>query len=626
MRSWPFAKKILAAFLALSVLMLSTVFVTVFSIRKVAREHEATVMAESEKARGAELSRLHQQRSAELRAYLISRDRRHLKDHAKTREEFSRILGVLAADLPPSDQASTVILEQIRSHETEYNRLVGRAVKEPARASWILETLLRPRRLALEKSVADLNGKLAERLQESQRSDQKMTRGTLRTIITLVAIKFLVLLGLGWLLNRTVLEEQNTLVRANEARDILQRAERRAAFLANIGRILTESADPHAALSQVANLTVEWLANVCLIELVDAPGYLRPVALAISGIQDRELLLGSLHRDLPGGLGSLFGHDVILQSAHPVLAKQVEDPRLTALGVRTYVAVPLRARNRTLGVLLLFRTDETAYDEASLQFVNEVGHQAALAIDNARLLQQAEEGLRMREELLATVSHDLKNPLTTIRMNSEMLLTRHRAAQDLAAGTMAKAIHESSNQMQRLIHDLLDLTKIESGRIKLDRRPHDADELISDLMKMLESQAKEQDIELYKDVHPGESIANCDKDRVLQVLLNLAGNSIKFTGKGGRIRIEAQATGEGIRFGVIDNGPGIPEEELPRIFDRYWQARRTGRGSAGLGLSIARGIVEAHGGRIWAESALHMGSRFFFTIPEARKNVVSEAA
>ena len=626
MRSWPFAKKILAAFLALSVLMLSTVFVTVFSIRNVAREHEATVMAESEKARGAELSRLHQQRSAELRAYLISRDRRHLKDHGKTREEFSRILGVLAADLPPSDQASTVILEQIRSHETEYNRLVGRAVKEPARASWILETLLRPRRLALEKSVADLNGNLAERLQESQRSDQKMTRGTLRTIITLVAIKFLLLLGLGWLLNRVVLEEQSTLVRANEARDILQKAERRAAFLANTGRILTESPDPHAALSQVANLAVEWLANVCLIELVDAPGYLRPVALAISGIQDRELLLGSLHRDLPGGLGSLFGHDVILQSARPVLAKQAEDPRLTALGVRTYVAVPLRARNRTLGVLLLFRTDATAYDEASLQFVNEVGHQAALAIDNARLLQQAEEGLRMREELLATVSHDLKNPLTTIRMNSEMLLTRHRAAQDLAAGTMAKAIHESSNQMQRLIHDLLDLTKIESGRIKLDRRPHDADELISDLMKMLESQAKEQDIELYKDVHPGESIANCDKDRVLQVLLNLAGNSIKFTGKGGRIRIEAQATGEGIRFGVIDNGPGIPEEELPRIFDRYWQARRTGRGSAGLGLSIARGIVEAHGGRIWAESALHMGSRFFFTIPEARKNVVSEAA
>jgi signal transduction histidine kinase len=274
-----------------------------------------------------------------------------------------------------------------------------------------------------------------------------------------------------------------------------------------------------------------------------------------------------------------------------------------------------------LGSLLLFRCDsDQSYTQDELKFAGDLSHQTALALDNARLLQQAEEGLRMREELLSTVAHDLKNPLTSIRLNSEILL-KHQAD-----GEHVRRISQSSEEMERLIHDLLDLTKLESGRIRLDRKPHDADELISACVKTLQPQAEKNGIEIVKEVRPGECIADCDRDRIIQVLSNLIGNAIKFTGKGGRVRIEAQATGDGIRYSIIDNGPGISPQELPHIFDRYWQARRTQGGSAGLGLSIARGIVEAHGGRIWVESALRIGSRFFFTLPEANRVTSQRAA
>jgi signal transduction histidine kinase len=629
MSAWPFGRKILAAFLALALLMLGMAAASVLAIRSLSRAHNSLLVAEGRNVLlGSELSRLHERRVSSLRAFLISRDRSHLKTESEAEESFQKTLDELSSSMFIYPQTSS-LLGKIESLEGDYSKFVNRALKERSKATWILDSLVKPRRLELERTITELNEQIRGRLVSTNENYERKTLSFMRMIGFMAVGQLLLLMGLGWMLMRIVHEEQQTLTRAKEARDTLQSAEQRAALLAQTGKILTESSDPKSALPKVARLGVDWLSNVCLIELTEGSGALLPVAISISGTE-QEPLLRSLHRDLPHGLGSLFLTEQILQTGKPLFTAKVSDPRLSGLGIRTYLAVPLRARNRVLGVLLLFGTGPQGYsggyyDEVTLQFTQELSHQIALAIDNARLLQQAEEGLRMREELLSTVAHDLKNPLTSIRMNSEMLL-KQGSGQPFSAAKMTSIIQESTAEMEKLIHDLLDLTKIESGRIALDRQPHDADELVNDCLKVLGPQAESRGIELYKDVRAGESICDCDRNRVIQVLSNLVGNAIKFTTKGGRIRVEAQATGEGIRFSVIDNGPGIPSEQLPHVFDRYWQARRTGTGSAGLGLSIARGVVEAHGGRIWVESALHIGSRFFFTLPEARKQTKRQAA
>src|SRR5262249_31099191 len=151
----------------------------------------------------------------------------------------------------------------------------------------------------------------------------------------------------------------------------------------------------------------------------------------------------------------------------PVLERVVLDPKLAPLGVSTYITVPLIARNRILGVVLILRTEGTPYGENELQFAQELSHQTALLIDNARLLQEAEQGLRMREELLSMVAHDLRNPLTSIKMNAQILQQPqlpNGALPSVGIQRQGALIQDATTNMEKLIHDLLDLTKLESGR------------------------------------------------------------------------------------------------------------------------------------------------------------------
>jgi signal transduction histidine kinase len=601
----------MAVFLALSVLMLVMVTLSVLSLRSLTQAHNDILGREAEDMRKvSELGRLHEERVSNLRAFLISRSARDLAAERGASLQFAQVLDSLSPITRPHPRSPTLI-QHLRGLDQDFDRFVQRALRESSKRTWILDTLVRPRRIELERGLSELNDLFRQRLDASNQAFQKGASRWMKTIMVVGAGEVLFLLGLGFLLLATVREEHKTLTRLKEARDTLEQAERRAALLARTGRIVIESSDPKETLPRVAELTVEWLAGLCLIELTEETGQLRAAALAISRV-DRRSLLQSLHANLPQGLGSLFESTRILETGRPALATAKANPKLAQLGFGTFVGVPLRARNKGLGILLLVRWDtDRPYDELQLRLAEDLGHQIALAIDNARLLRQAEAGLRMREELLSTVAHDLKNPLTGIRMNAELL--------ERAGVAPATAMQESVVEMEQLIHDLLDLTKIESGRIVLDRSPQDAETLIDTCLNVLAPQAKARGIELIKEVRTGECIADCDRNRVIQVLQNLVGNAVKFTERGGRVRVEAQATGEGIRFSVVDNGPGIRAEELPHIFDRYWQARRNRAGSAGLGLSIARGIVEAHGGRLWVESALQIGSRFFFTLPEARR-------
>jgi signal transduction histidine kinase len=228
---------------------------------------------------------------------------------------------------------------------------------------------------------------------------------------------------------------------------------------------------------------------------------------------------------------------------------------------------------------------------------------------------ELEEALRARDDTLAVVSHDLRNPVSTVGMGATHLL--EVALPEERRREQIRAIKRAAERMNRLIQDLLDISRIEAGRLSIALSRQQVPALMEEAREMLQPLADERDIRLWIDVPPDTPAIRADHDRFLQVLSNVAGNAIKFTPEEGEVRLSATAGSGVVVFTVTDTGPGIPHDQIPYIFDRFWQGTRTVQKGAGLGLAIARAIVEAHGGRIWVESEEGIGSAFSFTVPVA---------
>ena len=214
------------------------------------------------------------------------------------------------------------------------------------------------------------------------------------------------------------------------------------------------------------------------------------------------------------------------------------------------------------------------------------------------------------------MAHDLRNPLSTILMQASAL-KRHGPEPERRSQKPAEVIQRAAKRMNRLIQDLLDVALMEAGQLTIERARLSARELIVEAVDMQRPLASSSSLELRVEVDPDVPDVWGDRDRLLQVFENLIGNAIKFTKAGGRITVGAASRDHEVVFWVADTGSGIAPENLPRVFDRFWQATRAGRHGAGLGLPITKGIVEAHGGRIWVESTPARGTTFSFTIPQA---------
>ena len=237
-------------------------------------------------------------------------------------------------------------------------------------------------------------------------------------------------------------------------------------------------------------------------------------------------------------------------------------------------------------------------------------------------LRIAEQAVRAREDVIAVVSHDLKNPLSVI-YGSIAMFDDALGADNLEAarGTLrshVSRIRRSSVRMNRLITDLLDLAKIREGRVEIEVREEHTSALVAEALEQSAPLAEQRPVHLEND-GGSDGLVICDRERVLQVFDNIVGNAIKFSSPGGSVRVAVESSPNECTFAVRDVGPGIPEHQLPLLFDRFWTSpRATGGSGTGLGLAIARGIVEAHGGRIWVESAAGEGTSFFFTLPTPR--------
>jgi len=230
----------------------------------------------------------------------------------------------------------------------------------------------------------------------------------------------------------------------------------------------------------------------------------------------------------------------------------------------------------------------------------------------AHMYEDAEAAIAAREQVLKIVSHDLRNPLHTISMCASLLLELPMPPEKQAE--QFQRIKRAGERMNRLVQDLLDIAKLEAGRVAISTRQVDAAAMIREAHGMLAGIAAEKGLHLEIDVADNLQPIVADEGRVLQVLSNLVGNAVKFTPEGGTITIRAEDAPGGVRLSVSDTGVGMTPDQLSKLFGQFWQANPADRRGIGLGLSIAKGIVEAHGGRIWVESQPGAGTTFHCTL------------
>jgi signal transduction histidine kinase len=411
-----------------------------------------------------------------------------------------------------------------------------------------------------------------------------------------------------------------------------RRAEASAARMFDLLRRATAVADASLdaaeTLESLLRLVVPGFADFCQIDLLDDEG--RPASVASAHVQaDKDALLREMDRKYPPLPHSprkrvldTGRSELVREVGDRILGESANSPEhrriLDALGARSSIIVPLRTRGRTLGALSMSVAEsERTYTEEDLALAEDLGHRAALALDNARLHREAKAAIEARDDLLAVVSHDLKTPLSVISICSSVLQRKAESGSpDPAAYKQIMTIQRSSARMANLIGDLLDAASLAGGHFSMEAGIHEMRLVLEDAMEAMRTVAQDKAVRLECvdefDDHPH---VLCDREKIVRVYANLIGNAIKFTPAGGTVIVKGTSTKDEVVISIEDTGVGIAEAHLPHIFERFWRLERKSRGGSGLGLFIAKGIIEAHGGRIWVESKLEAGSTFRFSLP-----------
>ena len=412
---------------------------------------------------------------------------------------------------------------------------------------------------------------------------------------------------------------------ADIARVNAEVVERRASFLFEASAELSATLDPRAALRTATRFIVPTIAEGAAAFIANDDGALDAVASADNGTSPCASMLEAARTVVTEGDASSLlvrarrrGYVVLDSAPGPELVASVADE------MPACVLIPLRARDRVIGLLALVVCVEQARDVAGhLALAQAFAVRVAAAVDNACLYEASRRATRTRDQVLGIVSHDLRNPLSAITLCTNALAGPDGtdAAQ---RAHLVSTIRDAVTWTQRLLGDLVDVASIEAGRLSMNPRRVDPIMLLGRSLDLFEHGATGVTVRLGADVPEWLPAIVGDEERILQVLANLISNARKVTPPGGTITLGAHAVDDAVRFSVADSGPGIAPEHRQRIFDWFWRAshERAERGT-GLGLAIAKGIVDAHGGRIDVESTPGHGATFSFTIPTARPNATA---
>jgi len=397
-------------------------------------------------------------------------------------------------------------------------------------------------------------------------------------------------------------------------------------FLSQASGVLTNAMNDSEILRKLGRLVVPVLADWCTITITKSDGTITQLITAQQS-PEKELIAKELQEKYSAKSGDQTHENEAIETGTSKLFHIVPESLLiyTALNpehlnllksaqMRSAMIVPLKIRGRTIGAITLISSDpHRLYNENDLKFTEELAWHAAAAIDNASLYGEAQRAIQMREDLLAVVSHDLRSPLSSISMNAQLIAKNWKSD----PRERSRRIKNSVVVMDRLISDLLDLSKIEGGHLELEKTFLNIDQLVQEVTELVSGIAEEKSISIGLKLSGDVTEVAGDHDRIMQVFSNIIGNAIKFSAREETITLGTEAKDGEVVFWVSDKGPGIAKGELLHLFDRYWQGndQKSKHAGVGLGLYIAKQMVEAHGGRIWAESEVGKGSTFYFTLP-----------
>jgi PAS domain S-box-containing protein len=406
-----------------------------------------------------------------------------------------------------------------------------------------------------------------------------------------------------------------------------KRSEDELMLLSNLGAVLVSEQDYSQALNAAAQVLVPALADLLTIDLMTDDGQCRRLLVLFADPGKQEALAEKMKQFFPRREPTTVQSKVI-ESGHPIMMPKIPDllrariahdenhaELLRAAGVQSIMVVPLSVRRATFGALTFAMAESgRRYTRPNFQLAGTVATRIAGAVDNARLFDSRKKAVAARDAILAVVSHDLRNSLNVIQLKTHVM----SQSPDSQSRADAAFIQRRTCEMVRLIQDLLDISSIDAGRLRLEKSHEPVEPIVRKVMETLGPEAQQKSLNLAAASTVGAALRiDCDPHRIQQVLTNLIGNAIKFTSAGGSVLVRTESYGTEVWFSITDTGPGIPPSDLPHIFERFWSAGKGLQAGTGLGLSIAKGLVETHHGRIWAESRMGVGTTFFFTVPLA---------
>ena len=335
-------------------------------------------------------------------------------------------------------------------------------------------------------------------------------------------------------------------------------------------------------------------------------------------------------RHLSSASGTLVG-----RAASTRQVVQIEDARndpaypwdssLAQLGFRTMLGVPMLREGEPIGVLAIWRDEVRPFSERDAQLVTSFADQAVIAIENVRLFREIQDKSRQLEianqhksEFLANMSHELRTPLNAIIGFSDVLLERMFGELNEKQDDYLKDIHSSGKHLLSLINDILDLSKIEAGRMELDVETFDVPAALDNALTVVRERAQRHGIALSLQVEPEVGTARADERKFKQILLNLLTNAVKFTPDGGKVDVHVELVDGVLQVAVADSGIGIAPEDQAAVFEEFKQVGRhytNKQEGTGLGLTLTKRFVELHGGSLTLQSQPGKGSTFTFTLP-----------
>jgi PAS domain S-box-containing protein len=420
-----------------------------------------------------------------------------------------------------------------------------------------------------------------------------------------------------------------------------RKSREQADFLVQVSSALASSLDYSETLSQVARLAVPKIADWCTVDMLDADGVPRRLAIAHGDVRMIDLARSVEQRY--GTSSSPYSVKSVVATGRPVLLPSIADSmlvasagddderleQLRALKLASYMCVPLSANNRIVGAISFVSSESNRHFTTSdLIFAEHVAARAGLAIENARAYAEARDANRLKDEFLATLSHELRTPLNTL-LGYARMLNGGVIAPEKQRRTV-QIIERNATVLSQIVADLLDVSRIISGKLRLELQPIDLPSILKEAIETVRPAVEAKNIRIVMTVGAVDGVVQGDAARLQQVAWNLLSNAAKFTPPGGRIDVRVLQGESAVDFEIADTGIGIPAEFLPYVFDRFRQAdSRFSReyGGLGLGLAIARHIVEMHGGRISvASGGADAGSTFRVSLPAVDMRIAADAA